>query len=212
MDRKKMLQMLEKVKALITNDHFVYTSGKHGSAYINKDAIYPYTEEISKLCLIIAKRFADENIEIVIAPAVGGIILSQWTAYHLSKITGQDILSAYAEKEENNFIIKRGYDKLITNKRVLVVEDILTTGGSVKKVIEAVRLIRGNVVGVGALFNRGSVTPDLIAKPPKLFAIINLNLITWEEKDCPLCKKQIPINTSVGKGREYLLNKKRTYN
>ena len=225
MNEQDVLRVLSKVGAVIVDSHIVYTSEKHGKAYINKDALYPHTDETSRLCYTIAERFKDDYVEVVIAPAIGGVILSQWTAHHLTEMKGYElygssisflvanyssyeILGVYAEKAENNtFIIKRGYDKLITGKNVLVVEDVLTTGGSAKKVIEATRAIGGNVVGLGVLCNRGGITPQDVANVPKLIALVNIKLDAWDEADCPLCAQNVPINTDVGKGREFLARK-----
>ncbi|OGZ39406.1 MAG: phosphoribosyltransferase [Candidatus Portnoybacteria bacterium RIFCSPLOWO2_02_FULL_39_11] len=209
MRKQEILQIFMDVGAVIADSHIIYTSGKHGSVYINKDAVYPHTKETSVLCRAIAERFANDGVEVVIASAIGGVILSQWTAHHLSEITGREVFGVYAEKAEDGdgFVIKRGYDKLIARKNVLVVEDVLTTGGSVKKVIEAVRALGGNIVGLGALCDRGGITPQDVANPPKLFSLINLKLDAWDEADCPLCVRKVPINTDVGKGREYLARK-----
>lgn len=208
MNEQEILWVLRVIGAVITESHIVYTSGKHGTAYVNKDAVYPHTPLTSALCHAIAKRFADDNVGVVIAPAVGGVILSQWTAYHLEMLTGRPVLGVYSDKTDDGaFIIKRGYDKLIAEKNVLVVEDVLTTGGSVKKVIEEVRKYDGNVVGLGVLCNRGGITPGDVADPPKLFALVNMKFDAWDEADCPLCKQGIPINTDVGKGREFLERK-----
>ena len=218
MKEQEVLQLLGEVKAIITNSHIVYTSGLHGSAYVNKDAVYPHTKVISALCRSIAEQFADDGVEVVIAPAIGGVIISHRVADHLSEITGREVLGVYAEKEHNNenlpdfprgeyFVIKRGYDKLIKGKHVLVVEDILTTGGSVKKVIEATRAIGGEVVGLGVLCNRGRITPQDVGGVPKLFALMNVKLDSWPEANCPLCIQGVPINTDVGKGRDFLSRK-----
>jgi orotate phosphoribosyltransferase len=220
MNEQEVLQVLGKVGAVITDSHIVYTSGKHGTAYVNKDAVYPHTAETSRLCRAIAERFADDNVEVVIAPAIGGVILSQWTAHHLSEMSGREVFGVYAEKEgveltssgygplppkhEDRFVIKRGYDKLIAGRRILVVEDVLTTGGSAKKVIEATRAIGGTVVGLGVLCNRGGITPQDVADVPKLIALVNVKLDAWDETICPLCERNVPINTDVGKGREFI--------
>lgn len=210
MNEQEVLQVLGKVGAVIVDSHFVYASDKHGAAYVNKDAVYPHTKETSDLCQAIAEQFVDDGVEVVIAPAIGGVILSQWTAYHLSEITGREVFGIYAEKAEGGdaFIIKRGYDKLVRGRNILVVEDVLTTGGSAKKVVEATRALGGNIVGLGVLCNRGGVTPQDVANPPKLFALVNVKLDAWDEAECPLCAKGVPINTDVGKGREYLVRKK----
>jgi orotate phosphoribosyltransferase len=118
------------------------------------------------------------------------------------------VLGVYAEKTvEGGFVIKRGYEKIVAGKKVLVVEDVLTTGGSAKKVVEVTRNLGGEVVGLGVICNRGGITPSDVANPPKLFALINVKLDSWDEAGCPLCVKNVPVNTYVGKGREFLAKK-----
>ncbi|MFH1841269.1 MAG: phosphoribosyltransferase family protein [Candidatus Nealsonbacteria bacterium] len=214
MEEQEALQILNKVGAVIANSHFVYTHGNHGTTYINKDALYPHNKETSELCRTIAERFAKDNVEVVIAPAIGGVILSQWIAYHLSEITKRKVFAVYAEKikSSDELAIKRGYDKIVTGRNVLVVEDVITTGGSIKKALEAVRSINGKVVGLGVLCNRGEITPKDVANPPKFFALTQIKLDSWSETECPLCAKNVPINTDFGKGREFLARKKRKLN
>lgn len=203
----EIMKIFEESQAIITGSHIVYTSGKHGEAYVNKDAIYPHTAKVSKLCSFIAEDFENEEIDVVVGPVVGGVALAQWVAHHLSHLQGKEILAVCADKDEESFVIKRGQDKFITGKRVLIVEDILTTGGSVKKVVETVKILDGEIVGVGALCNRGKITPEQIGEVPVLKALVNVNLEAYDEIDCPYCKKNVPINTSVGKGAEYLKKK-----
>ncbi|MEK7157999.1 MAG: phosphoribosyltransferase family protein [Patescibacteria group bacterium] len=203
-----MLGFLKGVGAILTNGHFVYTSGKHGDTYINKDALYPHPNVTSILCRGMAAAFAHDNIEVVVAPAIGAVILSQWVAYHLTELTGREVLAIYAEKEEYGgepaFVIKRGYEQIVPGKRVLVVEDVLTTGGSARKVVIITRGLGGDVIGVGALCNRGGIMVQDIASVPKLNALVNLPLQAWDPHLCPLCGGNVPINTQVGKGREFL--------
>lgn len=205
MNSTVILNIFKKTGGYITGSHIVYTSGKHGEAYLNKDAIYPHTKEVSKICKEVAKRFKDEDIEIIAAPALGGIILSQWTAYHLSKLSGKEVLGVYTEKTpDKNQIFTRGYNELIKGKKVLVVEDITTTGGSVVKVINSVKEAGGKVIGVCVLANRDPdhINSQTIGAP--FTALSEVRMQAWDEDKCPLCKKGIPINTTVGKGREYL--------
>ncbi len=201
------LDVLDRLNAVILDQHIVYTSGRHGTSYINKDAIYPRTELTSDLCRQMAEYFLAAKVDCVIAPALGGVILSQWTAYHLTQLSGKPVLGLYAEKADDgrSFVIKRGYDALARSNRVLVVEDVLTTGGSVRKVVEALRQLPADVVGVGALCNRGQLTSQSLGGVPELLSLIDLNLESWEASDCPLCKQGVPINPNVGKGREFLL-------
>jgi orotate phosphoribosyltransferase len=198
----KALSTLTEVGAVLHDTHVIYTSGRHGSSYINKDAIYPHTALISQLCKEIATHFKGHEIDVVLAPAIGGVILSQWVAHHLSALLHRDILSVYAEKttEGSHFILKRGYDHLVRSKRTLVVEDVLTTGGSLKKVVEIAGAAGAEVVGAAALCNRGAITAEDL-KTPELFALVSLTLESWEASDCPLCKKNVPVNTEVGKGK-----------
>ncbi len=199
------LSELETIGALLQNTHVVYTSGKHGSAYINKDALYPHTALISQLCREIAQKFIDKDVEVVLAPVVGGVILSQWVAHHLTEISGKEVLAVYAEKKDGGgFVLKRGYDQLVKDRRVLLVEDVLNTGGSIAQVIEAALplLGTGKIVGLGALANRGGVTSAQVHGVSPIFALWELNLEAWDASKCPLCQHGIPINTRVGKGHK----------
>lgn len=209
MNQSPVLKILKKTGAVITNDHFVYTSEKHGSVYINKDAIYPHTKEASQVGKLFAKKFKNKNIDVVAAPAIGGIILSQWTAYHLSKLKKKNILGVYTEKDlEKNQIFTRGYDKLVRGKNVLVIEDLTTTGGSVKKVIRNVEEHGGKVIAVGVMVNRN---PDFVNSKTLGYPFYALDVLyaeAFNEGDCPLCKEGKPINTSVGHGKKYLESKK----
>ncbi len=198
-----------KTKALITNDHFVLTSGRHSPMYINKDAIYPHTKEASKIGKMFAQQFEKFDIDVVVAPALGGIVLSQWTAYHLSKTKRKNIFGVYTEKTlEKNQIFTRGYEKFIKGKNILVIEDLTTTGGSVKKVIDSVHEHGGKVIAVGVMVNRDpkNVNTKTIGAP--LFSLGELLVDSYDEKDCPLCKKRVKINTNVGHGKKYLEQKK----
>lgn len=203
--KSNVVKILKKVGAILTDDHFVYTSGKHGSVYINKDALYPHTKESSQVGRLFAQKFANRAIDMVVAPALGGIVLSQWTAYHLSKLKKREILGLYTEKTpEKEQVFSRGYDRLVTGKKVLVIEDITTTGGSVKKVVNAVRAAGGEVVAVCVMVNRDpeNVTSHFIGAPFSALAVVRAE--AFEEKDCSLCRQDKPINSSIGHGKKYL--------
>ncbi len=214
MSESKVIKILKKVGAVITDDHFVYTSGKHGSVYIRKDKLYPFTELTSEVCKMIAQEVKKMNIDVVAGPSICGVVLSQWTAYHLSKLTKKEVYSVFTEKgydDQKIFdrpqILKRGYDALVKGKRVLVVEDLTTTGNSVRKVVESVKKAGGKVVCVYVLVNRNpkEVTSKFMKAPFKSLAVFKAD--AFEEKNCPFCKKNIPINTEVGHGKEYLAKK-----
>ncbi|MDO8576151.1 MAG: phosphoribosyltransferase family protein [bacterium] len=208
MDEAQVLEVLQKVGAFRTG-HFVFTSGLHADMYVNKDALYPYTTETSRLCREMAVRFRDKNIEAVSGPAIGAAILAQWVAYHLSEMTGHEVYAAGAEKDgEGGFVLRRGYDKIVEGKNILVVEDLTTTGGSIKKAIDAVRAAGGNVVGAIALCNRGEVTKEMIGNPPIFDQLVKLHLEQWPESECELCQGNIPVNTDIGHGKDFLAKKR----
>ena len=91
----EVLALLKKTGAILTDSHFVGTSGKHMATYINKDALYPHTLETSRMGELFAEKNKDVEIDIVAAPALGGIILSTWTAYHLTKLKNKEVLGVY---------------------------------------------------------------------------------------------------------------------
>lgn len=237
MHREDALAILSQLGAVLTNDHFVFTSGRHGSDYVNKDAISAHAP-IYQLCCGLAERCCSDLIDVVVAPAVGGIALAQWVAHRLRQLGNRPVAAAYAEREETgiykadhdmtvkllgsdyklesgdeviikkpSFVLKRGFDALVKGKRVCVVEDILTTGGSARKVIEAARRAGGNVVVACALVNRGNITAEMLGNISRLEALVDIQLDSWLESECPLCKEGKPINPTVGKGKDFLARK-----
>lgn len=204
----EVIELLRKTGAIFTDSHFVGTSGKHMSLYVNKDALYPHTAETSRMGELFAIKNKDLDIDVVAAPALGGIILSTWTAYHLSKLKNKEILGVYTEKTpDKNQIFTRGYDLLVKNKNVLVIEDNVTTGGSVKKVVESVKNAGGNVVAVSVMFNRDPdhINSKLIGAPFSSLAVIQAD--AWLPDDCPLCKQEIPVDNRMGHGKKFLEEK-----
>jgi orotate phosphoribosyltransferase len=203
MQDDKVLEILQKVGAF-RSGHFVFVSGLHADTYVNKNAMYPYTRAMSELCRGIAEMYQGKNIEVVVGPATGGIILSQWVAYHLSELDGREVYSTYADKDGDNFVIRRGYDELMKGKQVLVVEDLVTTGGSLRKVVEAARAAGGEVAAAVAVCNRGQVTREMVGNPPEFTSLLTVHLDQWPAEECDMCKSGIPINTDVGHGKDFL--------
>lgn len=214
MNDPTIVQMFADTGAIISDSHFVYSSGRHSSVYINKDALYLHTQVISTLCRLMARPYNADEIDVVVGPVLGGIVLSQWVAHHLNaRRSSGETLAVYAEKEGDGpgkkFFFRRGYDKYIPGKNVLVVEDVLTTGGSARQVIELVREHAGNVVGLSALCNRGNVKPKDVDDVP-IRTLITVTLETFTEAECPFCQRQVPISTELGKGRAFLAKQKST--
>ncbi len=207
MDESDVLKILQDVGAFRAG-HFVFTSGLHADTYINKDAIYPHVAQVSKLCRAMAEKFKNDNVEVVIGPAVGAVILSTWTAHHMSEMLGREVYGVYADKNgDEGFVIRRGYDKLIAGKRALIVEDLTTTGGSIRKVVGAARIAGAEVVGAIAIANRGNVTKEAVGDPARFESLVDLELEQWQGSECVLCERGIPVNADVGHGRDFLKSK-----
>lgn len=192
----RVLEILQQTGAVMTLGHFVGASGRHFDLYINKDALLPHTQAVSEIGKIFAEKYQNLDLDLVLGPALGGIFLSQWTAYHLSVLKGREILSLYTEKtQDGQQIFTRGNEQWIRGKKALILEDCVTTGESVRKVINSVLRAEGQVAAVCVMVN----------KDPKnihLDALAELPVVTYAAEDCPLCKDRIPINTTVGHGRK----------
>ena len=206
-----IISILKKSDAVVLDSHIVLTSGRHSPPYINKDYMYIHTQDASKVGKMFANSIKDLPIDIIAAPAMGGIVLSQWTAYHLSKLKGKEVLSVYTEKDpEKNQVFTRGYDKIVKGKNVFVVEDLVTTGQSVKKVVKSVKGAGGKVIGVGVMVDRSPLSKPVTERAigAAFFALGRLPIDVYEADDCILCVKKVPINTSIGHGKKFLAAKK----
>lgn len=200
MGQEALLRLFNQFGAIIDDSHVVYTSGRHGRAYVNKDALFPWPNLVETICKELASRLHDTQVDVVVGPVAGGVAY----AFELARHLGPEVLRIYAEKADGGgFVLKRGFDKLVEGKRVLVVEDILNTGGSVAAVIRAVQDAGGTIVAIAAICNRGGVTADQL-QVPQLVSLVNVTMESWEAKDCPLCRDNVPINTKVGHGAEFV--------
>jgi len=200
-----ILTILKQVNALITHSHIVLVSGRHSNAYINPDKILPHTSINDMLGKMFAKKLKHIDMDVIIGPAYGGVIFSQWAAFHLSKIKKKEISSIFTEKTpERHQIFERGFDKLVKNKKVVIVEDVTATGSSVKKVINAVIKAEGKVVAVCVIVNRDAelVNSETLGIP--FFSLAEYKIESFDATICPLCKKNVPINIDVGHGKKFI--------
>ena len=182
MDRERILEIFKETGVLMEG-HFLLSSGRHSAKYLQCAKIfqYPkYSEEVSKA---LAEKFSDDDIDIVIGPAIGGIILS----YEVGRILNKKTI--FAERENGVMSLRRGFT-IEPGSKVLVVEDVVTTGGSVKEVMELVRNNGGEVIGVGSIVDRSGGKVDFGVK---FRSVISLEVESYEPGECPLCKKNIPF-------------------
>ena len=196
LNQSYILSALEQVGALVSG-HFGLASTRHSDTYINKDALYMHPLQTSEFCKAIASKFKNHEVEVVAGPATGGVILAQWVAYHLTQMTDREILAIYADKVDDSFILTRGYDKLVANKRALVVEDIVTTGSAARAVCELVERHNGSVVGVGAFVNRSPNKP--IFTEYDFQVLLNHSLPSYNMRYCPQCQQGVPLHSAYGR-------------
>ena len=214
-DAKKLL---ERMNAVVMDSHFVYSQptghGDHGPHYVNKDVLYTDPDCVAALSLEMAWRMRDmkiaNDISVIIGPEKGAIILSSWVSFFHQQLRktvlpgAHKIHGAFAEKrEKGGFELRRGYDAIVKGQKVLVVEDILNSGGSAKEAVDAVREAGGEPVGVIAICNRGGVTAEMLGVG-HLDQLVSFNFEKYPEGTCPLCDQDVPINELLGHGRDFL--------
>lgn len=199
--KQRTLEVLKARQAIITNGHFSYLGGRHGSVYVNKDAIYPHARDMFSLAADLATLGREFHPDVTISPAVGAVILSQLVSYHLTMSAAskdREILAGYADKEGESYVLRRGYNELVAGKRVLIVEDFLTTGRPVSQVISAVRRAGGYVVGAIGLVDRGGSKAIRAKEDLVVETLLTLEFENWESMACPLCHDGVPLVTRLG--------------
>jgi orotate phosphoribosyltransferase len=162
--------------------HFKLTSGRHSDRYFQCAMVLQHPEHTGALCRELAARFAGEDVSAVIGPATGGIIVSYETARALG------VRGIFTERENGLMSLRRGFS-IEPGERVLVVEDVITTGGSVLEVIDVVRSLGGVVVGAGVLVDRSGGKVDLGVRKE---ALLVTEVISYDPDQCPLCRDGIP--------------------
>lgn len=184
MKSEQVIELFRRAGALL-DGHFRYTSGRHGSAFLQAARVLQYPQYTGPLCAAIAELYAAQRIDIVVGPATGGIILAYETARHL----GGQCRAAFTEKEGLGMTMKRGFS-LPPGARALVVEDIITTGGSVQKTLAHLRDRGADVVAIAVLIDRsgGEARFDCPFTP-----LARLDLRSWPPDACDLCQAGTPV-------------------
>lgn len=183
MTEQEIKQLFIETNAIMEG-HFLLTSGLHSPLYVEKFNVLQHPDYTEKLCRELASRFKDDRIETVVGPMTGGILL----AYETGKALGTRAI--FTERENGRMTFRRGFS-LSPGERVLIVEDIVTTGGSVREVIDVVREAGGVPVAVGMLVDRSGGKADFSPVPHQ--ALLNLAVETFTAEDCPLCQKGVPM-------------------
>ena len=178
----EVMQIFKDVGAVMEG-HFLLTSGLHSPVYWEKFRVLQYPSYTEKLCRLIARHFKNDDIQVVAGPTTGGIIL----AFEVARQLG--VKGIFAEKEGEERVFRRGFT-INPDERVLIVDDVLTTGGSITNIMKAVRKLQGNIVGIGILLDRSEQKKDFGVP---LFSCLSVATITYKPAECPLCAAGIPL-------------------
>ncbi|UCD59246.1 MAG: orotate phosphoribosyltransferase [Candidatus Hydrogenedentota bacterium] len=182
MSAKEVLGMFEQKGALLRG-HFQLSSGLHSEGYLQCALVLQYPEFAQRIGSAIAQKFSEMKPDCVIGPAIGGIVVAQEVARAL------DVRAMFTERESGSMSLRRGF-AVEAGERVLVVEDITTTGGSAQEVIDTVSRTGATVVGVGAIIDR-SGSKVRFGVPFKPLARVQVS--TFRKETCPLCRRGVPL-------------------
>ena len=183
MNEKDILKIFKDEKALLTG-HFLLSSGLHSPNYMQCALVLQKPWLAEKLCAALAKKFSDTKIDVVVGPALGGVIVSYETARALK------VRSIFTERVDGSFMLRRGFS-LKKNEKVLVVEDVITTGKSTYEVIEVIKEAGAKVVAVGSIVDRSGGAAIF---EQEFLSLIKINIKTYRPEVCPLCKeKKVPL-------------------
>lgn len=181
MTEKDVLELYERTGGLLRG-HFLLTSGLHSDVYLQSALVLQHPDHAERLCRELAQPFRGHGVGVVLAPAIGGILVAHEVARALAA------RCLFAEREEGMMRLRRGFS-LTPGERCLVVEDVVTTGGSTREVIKVVEDAGAKPVGVGALIDRSGGAATFSVKK---VALATLSVPTYKPEDCPLCKAGTP--------------------
>ena len=184
MTEAEIVNVLKESGALL-NGHFQLRSGLHSDHFFQAALLLQYPDKAEIVCRHIAEKFKDIQVDAVISPAVGGLIVGQEVARAIG------CRAIFADKEDGELVLKRGFS-IKPGEKILVAEDVVTKGGRVQQTIDLVRAKGGDVVGVGVIVDRsgGSASFDV----PRFVSALKLTLPTFEPESCPLCAQKLPID------------------
>ncbi len=189
MDNINSVEEIFEKSGAILKGHFLLTSGLHSPVYWEKMRVLQHPAYVEQLCRVIAEHFRGQEIQLVAGPTTGGIILAFEVARQLGK------RAAFAEKEANGERSFRRGSSIASGERVLVVDDVLTKGGSIREVMAAVARQEGVVAGIGILVDRSEQGIDFGVP---LFSCHRTVVQNYAPEDCPLCAAGIPLVKAGG--------------
>lgn len=174
-----VLEILKEVEALLEG-HFLLSSGKHSNRYVQCAKLLQYPDKAEKVLKVTVDKLKDVDFDMVLGPAMGGIIV----AYEIGRQTGRPAI--FCERENGVMTLRRGFE-IKKGQKILITEDVVTTGKSALEAIEVVKSYGGEVVGIACIADRGSAKLEY-----PIFSAIELDIESYSSEECPLCKQGIP--------------------
>lgn len=188
MNKAEMISLFQRCYAY-QEGHFRLAGGKHTNRYVQCAHLTEHADVTEKVCHALIEALGDTKAKVVVSPAIGGMIFG----FEVSR--QKNLRYVYTERKDGAMILHRGFD-IEKDTPVLVVEDVVTTGGSVREVMEIVRALGGHVVNVACLVDRSGGKVDFGVP---FVSLISYDVEAWDEKGCPLCEKGTPVTKPVGR-------------
>jgi orotate phosphoribosyltransferase len=183
MDSAAVLDLFRKSGALLEG-HFRLTSGLHSERYLQSALVLQHPDLAMRLGDAIGERTRHLQPTVVLSPALGGIVIGQEVGRALG------VRAMFAERQDGRLALRRGF-AVSPSDRVLVVEDVITTGGSTRETIDVARESGAHVVGASSIIDRGSDSSSVVEVP--LFSLVRMDVPTYQPESCPLCAKGLPV-------------------
>lgn len=217
------LKELEEIGAIHTRGHYILASGIHSTEYVEKEKVFLHPKTICRLTDGIAIELTQRRgfeADLVLGPDSGGAMLSSWLAYNLAQRTGRQILAAYAKsvavefepvgatagvakpRRDTAYAVRPAYARALKGKHVVLIEDVITTGGTIQRLAQLAMRCHAQPVAVVTLVDRGGM--EGLTEIPIRFALGRIAFNEWAPERCPLCAESIPVNTDLGHGAEFL--------
>ena len=191
MQSHNLLNLLRETGAML-DGHFLLTSGMHSNMYIEKFRILENPKSLDQVCLAMAKIIKNDDVDLVLGAAIGGILIAGGVGRHLGK------KHVFSERIDEKMELRRGFS-ISKEERIVIVEDIITTGGSVIELIHLVEEYEAQIIHVVNLVDR---SPDGIDFGYPSTALLNIPSKSYKSDDCPLCKEGLPLTERGRTGKK----------